>query len=238
MNINGWIRTSLIDYPDHIATAFFTGGCNFRCPMCHNADLVLCPDTLPAFPLDEIWAFLEKRAGKITGVVISGGEPTLQPDLAVFLRRVRALGYDVKLDTNGSRPDILRDLLAAGLVDYVAMDIKAPPEKYGLLAGLPNLDIAPIEQSLAILSESNILHEFRTTIVPGLLDINDIASLAQWLSSRHQDASSLRFYLQQFRGLNTLSPEFTNVAPYPVDILHTMADRARQYIPCVALRGV
>jgi len=238
MNIHGWIRTSLIDYADHIATAFFTGGCNFRCPMCHNADLVLRPGKMPAFAMDEIWAFLTKRVGKITGVVVSGGEPTLQPGLIDFLRRARDIGYAIKLDTNGYRPDVLRDVLTAGLVDYVAMDLKAPPEKYPLLAGFPDLDIARIEQSVALLVESPVPHEFRTTVVPGLLNVDDIAALARWLASNCSDAAVQRLYLQQFRGLKTLSPALMDVAPYAVDVLHTMADRARQYVPHVALRGV
>ena len=137
MDIKGWARTSLIDFPGHIATVLFTAGCNFRCPMCHNAELVLRPGALPSLRLDELWAFLAKRAGKITGVVVTGGEPTLQPDLPELLERVRDLGYVVKLDSNGYRPDALADLLDADLVDFVAMDVKAPPEKYELLAGVP-----------------------------------------------------------------------------------------------------
>ena len=237
LEFKGWVRSSLIDFPGHIATVFFTGGCNFRCPMCHNADLVLRPGDLPALPDAEIGTFLEKWVGKVTGVVITGGEPTLQPDLPDFLRRVRALGYAVKLDTNGYRPDALAALLEAGLLDYVAMDIKAPPEKYAPLAGLPNLDVARIEQSLTRLSSDGVPYELRTTIVPGLLDVADIEAIARWLVPTADRRPPTAWYLQQFRGLNTLDPALADRATYAMDTLHAMADRARQWLPCVEVRG-
>jgi pyruvate formate lyase activating enzyme len=129
VELKGWVRTSLIDYPDHIASVLFTGGCNFRCPMCHNADLVLRPTEVPTLPEKEVWDFLSRREGLVDGVVITGGEPTLQPDLAPFIRRLKDTDLDVKLDTNGYLPDVLKTLLSEGLLDYVALDIKAPPEK-------------------------------------------------------------------------------------------------------------
>ncbi len=235
MRISGWIRTSLIDFPRRIAAVLFAGGCNFRCPMCHNADLVLRPADLPAIPNDEILSFLTARAGKLTGVVLSGGEPTLQPALPNFIRTVRDLGYAVKLDTNGYLPDKLAGLLAAGLLDYVAMDLKAPPEKYVLLTGLPAVDMARIEQSVALISVSGVPHEFRTTVVPGLLAAADIVALARWLAATI-GASSATWYLQQFRGLNTLDPALENAAPYPLADLHAMADQARSHFPGVGVR--
>ncbi len=236
MQINGWARTSLIDFPQHIAAVLFAGGCNFRCPMCHNADLVLRLADLPTVPTDEILAFLATRVGKLTGVVLSGGEPTLQPDLPDFMRAICNLGYAVKLDTNGYLPDKLSGLLAAGLLDYVAMDLKAPPEKYSLLSGLPTADIARIEQSVALLSASDIPHEFRTTVVPGLLTASDIGALARWLAAATGGASTSVWYLQQFRGLNTLDSSLEGVAPYPMADLHAMADQARRWIPGVIVR--
>ncbi|HEC35543.1 MAG TPA: anaerobic ribonucleoside-triphosphate reductase activating protein, partial [Anaerolineae bacterium] len=169
VELKGWARTSLIDFQDHIATVLFTGGCNFRCPICHNCDLVLRPGELPDLSEAEVWAFLARRRGLVDGVVITGGEPTLQPDLIPFLRRLREQGLDIKLDTNGYRPDVLERLLSAGLVDYVAMDVKAPPEKYPLLAGRADVDVALVQRSIGLLRDSGVLYEFRTTVVPGLL---------------------------------------------------------------------
>jgi pyruvate formate lyase activating enzyme len=236
VGFKGWVRTSLIDFPDHIATVLFTGGCNFRCPMCHNAELVLHPDDGDDLDCKVLWRFLDERVGKVTGVVISGGEPTLQPDLRAFVERVRGLGYAVKLDTNGYRPDVLRDLLKTGLIDFVAMDIKAPPVKYPLLTGLDRVDIDRIEESVALLSSSEVIVEYRTTVVPEFIDVNDIEALARWLSARAGVRAS--YVLQQFRGLNTLDPRLSNVSPLNSDILREMAERAGRSLTNVKLRGV
>jgi pyruvate formate lyase activating enzyme len=232
VELKGWIRTSLIDYPDHIATVLFTGGCNFRCPMCHNAELVLRPAELPTLPEEEVWEFLARREGMVDGVVITGGEPTLQPDLAPFLRRLKDAGLDVKLDTNGYRPRVLEALLSEGLLDYVALDIKAPPEKYPLLTGLTDVDVTCFEQSVALLKESDVPHEFRTTVVPGLLDEDDVIRIAQGIAGADQYA------LQQFRPLNTLDPALKQASPYPAEMLQTMAERAREWVSQVTVRGV
>jgi pyruvate formate lyase activating enzyme len=204
--------------------------------MCHNRELVLYPDEQPELDDGTLWHFLHKRVGKVTGIVISGGEPTLQPDLATFIERVRNLGYAVKLDTNGYRPDVLHKLLAAGLLDFVAMDIKAPPPKYAHLAGLDDLDIGRIEDSLTLLTDSDVTVEYRTTVVPGLLDADDIEVLAGWLSARCGDTVS--YVLQQFRGLHTLDPDLADAEPLSVSVLHEMAARADQHIASVELRGV
>jgi pyruvate formate lyase activating enzyme len=236
MNLKGWVRASLIDYTGHIATVFFTGACNFRCPMCHNADLVLRPGTLPALVESEVWTFLARRVGKVTGVVVTGGEPTLQPDLCDFLRRVHDLGYATKLDTNGYRPEVLALLLDAGVLDYVAMDVKAPPEKYAWLSGVPGIDVTQIEYSLTLLHESGIPHEWRTTVVPDWLVMDDIDALACWVADVG-GGSAATLYLQQFRGVNTLDPTLQNVSPYSITTLHAMADRARRWLPHVVVRG-
>lgn len=237
MEIKGWVRTSLIDFPGHIATVLFTGGCNFRCPMCHNADLVLRPGELPSIALETLWAFLRKRAGRITGVVVTGGEPTLHPDLPAFLAQVRDLGYSVKLDTNGYRPDVLSALIDAGLVDTVAMDIKGPADKYAALSGLPDLDLSRIEASLSILCRAELPTEFRTTVVPGMLDTDDIIEIATWLADSGI-APAACYVLQQFRGRNTLDPELENATPYTSDVLRGAADRARAWLPNVSCRGI
>jgi len=240
MHFKGWVRTSLIDFPGHIATVLFTGGCNFRCPMCHNAGLVLHPEAHPTLPTQEIWAFLAKRAGLVDGLVITGGEPTLQPDLEPFLQRVRGYSVDVKLDTNGYRPDVLKRLLNAKLVDYVAMDIKAPPDKYAHLSGIAQPDLARIEHSLRLIHESGLPYELRTTVVPELLDMDDIEALAHWLAALGlgNRAGQFQYVLQQFQGVNTLDPTLEHATPYAVDILEAMAERARGWLPNVGLRGI
>jgi pyruvate formate lyase activating enzyme len=232
VEFKGWVRTSLIDYPDHVATVLFAGGCNFRCPMCHNADLVLRPAELRTLPEKEVWEFLARREGMVDGVVLTGGEPTLQPDLAPFLRRLKDAGLDVKLDTNGYRPRVLEALLSEGLLDYVALDIKAPPEKYPLLTGLAGVDVARIAQSVALLTESDIPYEFRTTVVPGLLDVSDIVEIARWIAGAQQYA------LQQFQPVNTLDPALEQASPYPAEVLQVMAERARKWVSQVTVRGV
>jgi pyruvate formate lyase activating enzyme len=232
VELKGWVRTSLIDYTDHIATVLFTGGCNFRCPMCHNADLVLRAGEIPTLPEEEVWDFLARREGMVDGVVITGGEPTLQADLLSSLRRLKDAGLDIKLDTNGYRPDILEAWLNAGLLDYVALDVKAPPEKYPLLTGLADLDVTRVEQSVALLKKGHIAYEFRTTVVPGLLDEDDVAEIAQWI------AGADRYTLQQFRPLNTLDSALEKASPYPAETLRAMAERASRWVSRVAVRGV
>lgn len=231
MNLRGWVRTSLLDYPERIATVLFTGGCNLRCPSCHNADLVLRPGELPAVSEDEVLAHLARRAGLLDGVVLTGGEPTIQPDLLPFLRRLRPLGLAVKLDTNGFLPDVLAAALGEGLVDYVAMDVKAPPEKYALLAGRPALDLTPFERSIALLRAGTVSYELRTTVVPGLLDEDDITAIARWI------AGAPLYALQQFRPVNTLDPALEQAVPYPPEVLHALARACARWVGQVEVRG-
>jgi pyruvate formate lyase activating enzyme len=185
---------------------------------------------VPDLALEEVWAFLHRRAGLVDGMVITGGEPTLQDDLVLFLRRVRQHGIDIKLDTNGYRPDVLTALLEDGLVDYVAMDVKAPAEKYHVLAGRDDLDIARLENSIALLRDSGLPYEFRTTIVPGLLDEDDVEEIARWI------AGADRYVLQQFRPRNTLDPTFEKISPYPVERLRAMARRAGRWVTHTTVR--
>ena len=230
MELKGWVRTSLIDYPDHIATVLFTGGCDFRCPMCHNADLVLRPGELETLPEDSVWDFVARRTGMVDGAVITGGEPTLQADLSRFLQQLQESGLDAKLDTNGYRPDVLEALLNEGLVAYVAMDVKAPPQKYPLLCGIPDVDTSRVARSIALLQESEIDYEFRTTVVPGLLHADDIEAIARWIKGAR------RYILQQFRPLNTLDPALETAIPYSPADLHAMAERASQWVPHASVR--
>jgi pyruvate formate lyase activating enzyme len=169
--------------------------------------------------------------GLVDGVAISGGEPTLQADLPSFLRRVQARGLDAKLDTNGYHPDVLAALLDEGLVNYVAMDVKAPPEKYPLLAGRADLDVARVERSIELLRNSGVAYEFRTTVVPGFLAEEDVEEIARWI------AGAKRYVLQQFRPLNTLDPDLETVHPYPRGRLQEMAGRAERWVKQVVIRG-
>lgn len=230
MDLKGWVRSSLIDFPEHIATVLFTGGCNFRCPMCHNADLVLRPAELPSLQAETVWEFLAGREGLVDGVVVTGGEPTLQADLTAFLTGLRQRGLDVKLDTNGYRPAVLERLLDDGLVDYVALDVKAPPERYAALSGLPEVDPDRVGRSIELLRHSDVEYEFRTTVVPGMLAADDVEAIARWI------AGAERYVLQQFRPVGTLDPDLERVSPYPVDVLENVATRAERWVTGVHLR--
>lgn len=176
MNIGGMLKFSLIDYPGKIAAVIFTQGCNFRCPYCHNRDLVLPEYFRKPLPENEVMAFLQKRIGQIDGVVVTGGEPTIQPDLIRFLRDIKDLGYPVKLDTNGSRPGVIQEVLREKLVDYIAMDVKMPLEKYCLLTQERNC-FENIRSSVKTIINSSVMHEFRTTLVKTLVDERDLPAL-------------------------------------------------------------
>ena len=192
MELFGLQKLSLLDFPEKTACAVFLGGCNFRCPFCQNGSLVLPGAGEPQIDEEEFFAFLKKRAGILDGVCITGGEPTLHKDLPVFAEKIRALGFAVKLDTNGSRPDVLRTMVEAGLVDYAAMDIKNARAKYASTCGLDKLDIGKIEQSAAFLMEGRIPYEFRTTVVRELHGFSDFEAIGRWLDGARA------YYLQSY----------------------------------------
>ena len=190
MKINGFQKMTVLDFPGKVACIVFTGGCNMRCPFCHNADLALNQGT-DEFSEEEILAYLKKRQGLLDGVCITGGEPLLQPDIKEFIQKVRALGYAVKLDTNGAFPERLKGLVNEGLLDYVAMDIKNQKEKYALTAGV-NIDISKIEESVAFLMEGKVDYEFRTTVVSEFHEKEDILKISEWIKG------AKRYFLQNF----------------------------------------
>jgi pyruvate formate lyase activating enzyme len=200
MRIGGLNSFSLSDFPGHVAAVVFTQGCNFCCPYCHNGSLIpMVPSTGALIPLEEVFRFLDMRCGQLNGVVFSGGEPTLQHDISLFFHRVRSMGYKIKLDTNGSRPEVVAELLLEGLVDFIAMDIKAPFALYDRLTGV----CAPkerLEESIALIAQSGIDHEFRTTVVEPLLSEDDLQVIQEMVpqGSRHR--------LQKFRPENALDP--------------------------------
>ena len=178
INIQGLLKTTLLDFPGHVAATVFLGGCNMRCPFCHNMNIVT--STGPLFSEEEILRFLTKRQGILDGVCITGGEPTICTDLPDFIEKIRDLGFLVKLDTNGTNPGMLGSLIGKGLVDYVAMDIKSSLSTYGRACGIENIDTSPIKESIDILIKGNRDHEFRTTAVAEFLDdetVRDIGTL-------------------------------------------------------------
>lgn len=230
MQIYGFNKTTLLDYPEHVAATVFTGGCNFRCPFCHNGGLVLSPNPEERIEEEEVLSYLKKRQGILEGVCITGGEPTLQKDLRDFICKVKDMGYLVKLDTNGYRPQVLWNLMQEGLLDYVAMDIKASKENYAVAAGVEGLDISRIEESVGILKGDKVPYEFRTTVVKGIHSIEEFEEIGQFL------AGSRAYYLQQYR-------ENDNVIVQGYDAfskaeMESMALLARKYIDKVVLRGV
>ncbi len=192
MKIKGLQKLTLLDYPEKMACTVFLAGCNFRCPFCHNASLVTKIDE-DYIDEEDFFSFLNKRKGILNGVCITGGEPTLYPDLENFIRRIKDMGFLVKLDTNGYNPDILIDLVNKGLIDYVAMDIKNSKEKYAKTAGLSSLDISRIEKSVDFLLSGAVPYEFRTTVVKELHNEEDMKNISQWIENAD------RYFLQSFQ---------------------------------------
>ena len=235
MVIRGLQKLTLLDYPGKVACTVFTDGCNFACPFCHNASLVHRPDTppnhaAPAISQAEVLAFLAKRKGILDGVCITGGEPLLQAGLGAFLQEVKAMGFAVKLDTNGSLPTRLKELVGAGLVDYVAMDIKNSPERYAETIGRRIYDLSAVRESVDFLRSLPDRYEFRTTVVSEFHTEADIAAIADWL------AGSERYFLQSFRDSgDILSPGLHAHTP---ETLHTFLSVVRAKIPNASLRGI
>lgn len=193
MKLAGLQKLTLLDFPGHVACTVFTAGCNLRCPFCHNSELVL-PERKPALmDEEEFFSFLKKRTGILEGVCVTGGEPLLQKDIATFLARIKELGYAVKLDTNGCFPGVLRSLVEESLVDFVAMDIKNSPARYGQTAGIPDLDLNPIQESVAYLMSGAVDYEFRTTVAAQFHDEESFEDIARWI------AGAKRYALQEFK---------------------------------------
>lgn len=200
MRIGGIQKLTLIDFPGKIATTVFTVGCSFRCPFCHNPELVL-PQQFPA-PNEmekEFFEHLEKRKGKLEGVCITGGEPTIQPDIIKFIKKIKDMGYAVKLDSNGTQPAVLEKIIKKKLVDYIAMDIKSSRKNYSMAVGLP-VNIEAIKKSVKMIMESGVPYEFRTTVVPGIHTEKDFVDIGEWIFG------AKAYYLQEYREFKTLDP--------------------------------
>ena len=230
MNIGGFQKLTLLDYPGLMACIVFTPGCNFRCPFCHNSGLVLPEQLTSPVPETEVLDYLKMRRGLLEGVVITGGEPLLHGELGDFIKRVRALGYKIKLDTNGSFPDRLQELIRAGLIDYVAMDIKQAPRRYEAAAGVPSDRVVPlIEQSLRYLRSSGIPFELRTTVVRGIHTAQDVVALARWI------AGPQPYYLQSYVDSgHVISPE--RLSAFSPEELSEMLEHVRAYCPNAAVK--
>ncbi|MDD2251542.1 MAG: anaerobic ribonucleoside-triphosphate reductase activating protein [Dehalococcoidales bacterium] len=213
--ICGFKSLSLIDYPGQIAPVVFVGGCNFRCPFCHNADLVLHPSPTKEFSEENVLMRIESAKSLADGVVITGGEPTLWGGLESFIRRIRKLGLKVKLDTNGSLPPVLEHLIEEGLLDYIAMDIKTSIARYSEAAGV-SVDVSAILKSVSIIKNAHVPHEFRTTCVPGLVEEDDIHAICQMLGQNE------KLTLQYFQPDHTIDQSYSQVKPYPPEVMERL----------------
>lgn len=227
MNIQGYQKLSLLDYPEKTACTVFTGGCNLRCPFCHNASLVRTPFEIPSME-SEVLAYLSRRAGLLDGVCVTGGEPLLQPDLAEFTEKLKSMGYLVKLDTNGTLPDRLRALLATGTVDYVAMDVKNSIENYGAAVGC-EVDPQKITESIRLIQDCGIAHEFRTTVVKGIHTPADVEAMARLIGPESS------YFIQSFVDSGNLLG--TGCAAFSDTERQVLLTAARKHNPHSRLRG-
>lgn len=240
MIIGGLEKLTLIDYPDHLAAIIFTQGCNFRCHFCYNPMLVWPvagadvknkkEKGLQDFDLDDLFLFLKERFGRLEGVVITGGEPTLQPDLVSFIKKIKEIGYLVKLDTNGTNPIMLDELIKEKLVDYVAMDLKAPLSRYEEVVGVP-VNCSNIEKSVKIIMSSGLPYEFRTTVVPGLLGKDDFSDMGLFIEG------ASKWYLQKFKSDTSLvDGNYTSKKAYSDKEMKEFALIGQEYVNLCQVR--
>ena len=230
MNIQGLQKLTLLDYPEKVACTIFTAGCNFRCPFCHNASLVTHIDLDRNIPVEQVMNFLKKRWRVLDGICISGGEPLLQPELEDFIRRVKEIGYSVKLDTNGSNARLLKYLAEEKLLDYVAMDIKNAPGKYGITIGIPDYNMEEIFRSVDFLMSGTLPYEFRTTVVREFHKREDFSDIGRWIKGAQ------RYYLQSFRVSGDLIRP--GLRAYTKEILVQALEVVQRNVPNAELRGV
>lgn len=233
MRLAGFIKTTLLDWDGMVACTVYLPGCNYRCPFCHNRDIVLHPEEHQKIDEEVVFEYVDENSDFLDGVVISGGEPTLHPDLHRFIIALRQKGMKIKLDTNGSNPDVLDDLLGAGLLDYVAMDVKAllDEKNYDMAAGV-KVDLSALKRSISLIIDSGVDHEFRTTVVPHLVREDDPERIAMALNGAR------RYVLQQFRPLITLDDALNVLDPYSEAKIMDMARKAKKYVRQLNLRGI
>ncbi|MDR3237375.1 MAG: anaerobic ribonucleoside-triphosphate reductase activating protein [Spirochaetia bacterium] len=231
MNIRGIYKTSLINFPGRICTILFTGGCNLRCRYCHNPELVLGSHELERYSTEYILSFMKKRKRLVNAVTLSGGEPTLDPDIEPFLKELKAAGLDVKLDTNGLNPSVTKILAVEKLIDYAAVDVKTSPEKYNALTGRP-VDFGTIKETIALLADFHVPMEIRTTCVPGFAEIDDFEKIHQSLGRVN------RYYIQQFvPSDNLLDKEMSALKPYSSPELHERRAYIKSFADICEIRG-
>ncbi len=228
MNISGFQKLTLLDFPGHTACTLFTPGCNMRCPFCHNTPLVT-GTAEEHYDEEEIFSYLKKRQGLLDGVAVTGGEPLLQKDIIPFIKRIKELGFAVKLDTNGSEPEKLRELIDGKLVDFIAMDIKNSKEKYSLTSGC-EVDYSKILKSIELIKSSLIPHEFRTTVVRELHEREDIEKIARLLGRNE------KYYLQQFKDSGDILCD--GLSAHPASFLKELSEIAQEYTLLCETRGI
>lgn len=229
MRLHGIQKMTLLDFPGCVSCTIFLGGCDFRCPFCHNFELI--DGTMkPTMDDDELISFLESRKGLLEGVAITGGEPLMHKDLPELIKRIKDAGYRVKLDTNGYHPHLLQEILNSGMVEYVAMDIKNSPEKYALTCGIDNIDINKIYKSISLLMNSTIEYEFRTTVVSELHNEDDFNKIGEIIKG------AKRYFLQRFTDRDSVP--YGNLTAPSFDKMYKYAEISRKYVPNTQLRGV
>ena len=230
MVLGGLQKLTLLDYPGEIAATVFVNGCNFRCPFCHNASLVLPTKLAEGIDEAEFFDFLDSRRGRLSAVCVSGGEPTLYPDLPEFLSKIRERGYLIKLDTNGFYPGKLKSAIDEGLLDYIAMDIKSSKESYGRAVGIPDIDISPAEESVKLIMSSGVDYEFRTTVTERFHSVEDFEAIGKWLSG------CSKYYLQNFVDSgNLIDP---SIRGCDKNVMNSMLSAVKEYIPEAEFRGL
>jgi pyruvate formate lyase activating enzyme len=231
VEIKGLEKFASKDFPGHISSTVFLPGCNFRCPFCHNSDLVLCPESLPSFDLNFFLGYLDSRKGWLDGLCLSGGEPLLHGDLEVLARIIKDRGYKLKIDTNGSFPNRLEQLIEEGLVDAIAMDIKGPLDRYPGIVRVA-VDVEKIKQSVRIIKNSGLDYIFRLTVVPEIHQEKDLRAIGEWLKGASV------FQLQQFFPQKTIDPAYLKVKPYPPEQLLAGAELLKPFFAEVRVEGV
>lgn len=229
MKIGGFQKMTVLDYPGKVACTVFLAGCNFRCPFCHNA-LLVTKQSEDEISAEDIISYLKKRQGLLDGVCVTGGEPLLNEDIELLLRPIKKLGYSIKIDTNGSRPDMLKNLVKKGLVDYIAMDIKGSEESYTSISGVKVLDFTKIRDSIQYIMSCGIDYEFRTTVVKELHTVDNIASAAKMIQG------AKRYYLQGFKESGELIRD--GFSAHNKDTMEKMQIQAMQYVPQTEIRGL
>jgi pyruvate formate lyase activating enzyme len=229
MLIHGLQKMTLLDYPEHVACTVFLSGCDFRCPYCHNFELV-DGSASPIMSEDEFFGFLDKRHGLLDGVAITGGEPLMRPDLASFIKKIREMGYLIKLDTNGYHPDRLKELLEENLLDYIAMDIKNSLEKYPTTIGLSDINISLIKDSISLIMDSGVDYEFRTTVIKEFHEKDDFEKIGTTI------CGAKRYFLQQFVERDTV-PDCSLSAPSAED-MELFLQTARIHVKNAQIRGL